>query len=88
MSGDHSITLLTFFGVEVLNGFSGCSVSAPMSWFFTPHFLKIVVEVKASGLPRVLKIWLGQAPCKLLWLKHIPFFVSVKFQNVMTLSQI
>ena len=26
--------------------------------FFTPHFLTITVEVKASGLPHVLKLWL------------------------------
>ena len=26
---------------------------------FIPHFLKIVVEVKASGPPHVLKLWLG-----------------------------
>ena len=25
---------------------------------FTPHIIKIVVEVKISGLPRVLKLWL------------------------------
>ena len=26
---------------------------------FPTHFLKIVVEVKASGPPHVLKLWLG-----------------------------
>ena len=26
---------------------------------FPPHFLKIVVEVKASGPPHVLTLWLG-----------------------------
>ena len=26
---------------------------------FPPHFLKIVVEVKASGLPHVSQLWLG-----------------------------
>ena len=26
---------------------------------FTPHFLEIVVEVKALGLPHVLELWLG-----------------------------
>ena len=27
--------------------------------FFTPHFLKMMVEVKASGPPHVIKLWLG-----------------------------
>ena len=26
---------------------------------FTPHFLEILMDVKASGLPHVLKLWLG-----------------------------
>ena len=26
---------------------------------FLPHFLRIVVEVKASGPPHVLRLWLG-----------------------------
>ena len=30
------------------------------SWAsFPPHFLRIVVEVKASGPPHVLTLWLG-----------------------------
>ena len=26
---------------------------------FTPHFLKIVFEFKASGLPHIFKLWFG-----------------------------
>ena len=26
---------------------------------FIPHFSKFVVEVKTSGLPQVLKVWMG-----------------------------
>ena len=40
------------------NWFSGCSVHCPPELIFPPHFLKIVVEVKASGPPHVLKLWL------------------------------
>ena len=29
------------------------------------HFLKFVVEVKASGLPHVLQLWLGLSQCML-----------------------
>ena len=31
----------------------------PSQYSFQPHFLKIVVEVKASGLPHILKLCLG-----------------------------
>ena len=31
----------------------------PPELLLTPHFLKIVVEVKASGPPHVLELWLG-----------------------------
>ena len=55
-------------GRGVPNGFSGCSVSANLSEFFTTHFLQIVVEVKASGPPHILKLWLevkkGMLPVK------------------------
>ena len=46
-------------GKRVPNGFSRCSVSAFPSLFFAPHFVKIVVEVKASGPPHVLRLWFG-----------------------------
>ena len=31
----------------------------PPELVFTPHFLKIALEVKASGPPHDLKLWLG-----------------------------
>ena len=31
----------------------------PFRASFPPHFIKIVVEVKASGPSHVLKLWLG-----------------------------
>ena len=40
------------------HGFSGCSIPAIQSQFYAT-FLKIVVEVKASGQPDVLTLWLG-----------------------------
>ena len=33
--------------------------SYPPEMFFAPHFLRIVVEVKVSGLPHVLEPWFG-----------------------------
>ena len=33
----------------------------PSELVIQPHFLKIAVEVKASGPPHVLKLWMGQA---------------------------
>ena len=38
------------------NGFSLCSV--PPELVFPPHFIKSVVEVKPSGPPHVLELWL------------------------------
>ena len=32
--------------------------SCPAGLVFPPHFLKIVVEVKSSGPPHILKLWL------------------------------
>ena len=54
-------------GWGVLNGLSGCSVPALRASFSTT-FLKIMVLVKASRLPHVLKLWLvvskGMLPVK------------------------
>ena len=53
--------------VGELLAFSGCSVF-PRKPVLTPHLLKIVYEVKASGLSFVLKLWLvvgrGMFPVK------------------------
>ena len=43
---------------EVLIGFQDV-VILPSRACFPPHFINIVVEVKASGQPHVLKQWLG-----------------------------
>ena len=37
-----------YMGRGAPNGFSGCSVSTSPELLFPPHFVKIVVEVKAS----------------------------------------
>ena len=42
-----------------LNGISGCVAFLPSQAGFSPHFLKIVVEVKVSEPPHVLRLWLG-----------------------------
>ena len=39
------------------NAFSKCGVHALLDIVIPPHFLKIVVEVKASPPPHVLKLW-------------------------------
>ena len=60
--------------------FSGCSVPALPS-LFHPHFLNIVVEVKTSEPPHVLKLWLvvskGMLPVK-YFAPTKPLFVSVE----------
>ena len=57
------------------NGFSGCTVPAPPpELVFTPHFLKIVVEVKTSGRPHVMKVSLGVSKGML----HVKYFCSNK----------
>ena len=48
---------------------------------FPPHFLKIVVEVKALGPPHVLRMWLGvctgMLPMKYFY-SYNTFFMSVE----------
>ena len=39
-------------------GFQDVAFLPPLT-SFPPHFVKIVVEVKASGPPHVLRLWLG-----------------------------
>ena len=56
----------------------------------TPHFLKIVVKLKASGQPHVLKLWTGQV---FTWsLKDgiapgVSKHVSIPFPNKLTPTQ-
>ena len=56
----------------------------PKLHVFSQNFLKIVVEVKASGPPYALKLWLGVSkgmlPVK-YFCKQSPHFVSVKFHG-------
>ena len=83
---DLSYSMQQFQGLlvgEILMGLQD-EAFLPPSAIFSPHFLKIVVEVKASGPPHVIKLWLGVsmemlpvstfAPTK-------PLFVSVKFHR-------
>ena len=60
-------------GRGALNGFSGCSFLPP-ELVFPPHFLKIVVELKASGPPHVLELWLGVSKGML----PVKYFCSTK----------
>ena len=49
---------------------------------FLQHFIKIVVEVKASGPPHVIKLWLGETkgmlPVK-CYCSAKPLFVTFEF---------
>ena len=53
---------------------------------FPPHFLTIVVEVKATGPPHVLELWLGVSEgmpsCKILLLLHGLFLCQVNFMEI------
>ena len=58
---------------------------------FTPHFLKIVVEVKASGQPCVLKLWLGVSsnilPDKYFCCNKDSFLCQLNIMEIIRLSQ-
>ena len=58
--------------------------SCHLELVFPPHFIKIVVEVKASGPRHILKLWLG-ASKGMLHVKYFcsmkPFFASVEFNR-------
>ena len=58
---------------------------------FTPYFLKIVVEVKTSGPPHVLDLWLwacnGMLPVKYFRSSKSSFGVSFIFWKIIRLSQ-
>ena len=52
---------------------------------FTPHFLRIMVEVKTPGLPHVLKLWLGAGKGMLQQIIFLCQFKLVKigiFHNI------
>ena len=57
-------------------------VSCPSELVFPPRFLKIVVVVKASGLPHVVKLWLrvskGLLAVRYFCSNKKPPFVSVE----------
>ena len=63
-----------------LIGLSGCRVPATPRASFAPHYLKIMLEVKASEPPHVLKLWLGVSkgmlPVKYIRFKKASFCVS------------
>ena len=51
---------------------------------FPPHFLKIMLEVKASGRPNCLKLWLVVGKCMLpveYFCTTKPPFVFIKFNG-------
>ena len=58
---------------------------------FPPHFLNIVVEVKASGPPHVLKLWLGVSkgmlPVKYVRYNKTSFLCQLNVMELMRLSQ-
>ena len=53
--GKHLVMIFFIGGAPI--GFSGCDGCDHPELLFPPHFLEIVVEVKDSGPPRVLKLW-------------------------------
>ena len=59
----------------------------PPELVFTPHFLKIMAAVIASGRPHVLRQLLVLPPCNIFSLQQIKFFVSVNFIEITKLSQ-
>ena len=58
---------------------------------FSPHFLKIVVEVKASGPPHVLALWLGVSkgmlPVRYFRSNKSSFLCKSNFIEIIWLSQ-
>ena len=65
------------------DGCSGCSVLPP-ELVFPPCFIKIVVEVKTSGPPHVLRLWLGVSKVMLpvqYFCSNKASFVSVEFHG-------
>ena len=54
-----SINVIYYFGMVAPNGFLRCTVYALMSLFLCHISPKLWVEVKASGPPHVLELWLG-----------------------------
>ena len=57
---------------ELLRGLQDVAFLPPR-YCLPPHFLKIVVEVKASGQPHVMKVWLGVSKGML----HVEYFCSL-----------
>ena len=54
------------------------------SMLFAPHFLEIVLEVKASGPPYLRTVvggMQGNAPCKILLAPTKPLFMSFEFHG-------
>ena len=68
----------------VPNGFSGCSIPTH-ELVFPPHFLKIVVEVKASGPPHVLKQCLAVSK-GMLSVQRSLFLCQFNFMDIIRLS--
>ena len=69
----------------VSNGFSVCSIHTILLLVSTPHFLEIVVEVRATELPHFVKLWLrvnkAILPANFLHLQ-INSFVASEFHDV------
>ena len=59
---------------------------------YTPHFLVIVMEVKASGPPYVLELWSvvskGVLPVKYFSSNRNPFCVSLFFEDHKTVTKL
>ena len=58
---------------------------------FTPHSSKFVTEVNTSGLPHVLKVWLGVSKCmhpvKFFCSPKCSFCASKNFMKILRLTQ-
>ena len=69
---------------DFLMGFQDVVFLTSRASFLSPHFLRIAVEVKASGPLHVLKLWLGVSKCMLpvnYFCSNKVAFVSVLFHE-------
>ena len=69
-------------------GFHDVALLPSRAIFSSPHFLIIVVVMKASGPPHVLKLVggkQGHAPCKIILLQQSLFLYHLNFMEIIRL---
>ena len=88
------MVIMTYYVIvmagELLMGLQDVKL-LPSRASFPPHFIQIVVEVKASGSPHVLKLWLvvrkGMLPVKQILPQQSLFLCQSNFMEIMRLLQ-